>query len=383
MKRIRSKPGLEQGEVVGATAAPADANKKRTYYKAKREGTQAHTLPAGISTEQVEGENLEIKLVETSKDKIAQPRLAKDPRKLIPQLGASVVINGKSGSGKSTLLTNYLTGSQFYGKCGEKPNGWFDEIFWFSPTAGEDDVQQAVGVKKNHIYTDLDEAPELLRVILDSQKGKLKGGGKAHKVPQYAVVFDDVIGETKFMGTKEFLQTFYMVRHRNCTTFICSQHYKRVPKVCRLQASFVHFFAGSQAEVEQVVEDFAPPLYTKNEFRDMVNLATRGNHAFLTICMKVGWEYRFRHNLGKFFKLDRLADVDNEDKDKTQGDKDKTVQATEASGDANKRAKTENPSQQICEDQGNAFHANLSTIIAYLKRKHEQNEQKGKVLRQC
>lgn len=327
-------------------------------------------LPSGISIECVEDEDLKINLIETSKDKIAQPRLAKDPRKIIPSLGASVIINGKSGSGKTTLLTNYITGPQFYGKCEEKPDGWFDEIFLFSPTAGGDDVQKALGIKKNHVYTDLDEAPELIKVILDSQKEKLDGGGKAHKVPQYCVIFDDVIGETKFMGTKEFLQVFYMVRHRNCTTFICSQHYKKVPKVCRLQASFIHFFAGSQAEVEQVVEDYAPPLYTKNEFREMVNMATRGDHAFLTICMKVGWAHRFRKNLDEFYKLDRLLEDDEEEKQEDPKPKQR------------KRKQSENPEKQICEDKSNSFHANLSAIIAHLKNKHEHNEQKGKLLRQ-
>ncbi len=328
------------------------------------------SLPDGISTEKIEGEDLEIKQIETSKDKIAQPRLAKDPRKIIPSLGASIVINGKSGSGKTTLLTNYITGPQFFGKCPEKPDGWFDEIFLFSPTAGGDDIQKALGIKKNHVYTDLDEAHELIDVILESQKKKLDGGGKAHKVPQYCIIFDDVIGETLFLKTKQFLQTFYMVRHRNCTTFICSQHYKKVPKVCRLQASFIHFFAGSQAEVEQVVEDFAPPEYTKNEFREMVNTATRGDHSFLTICMKIGWSHRFRKNLGEFFKLDRL--VDPEDNQEHKSD----TQATK------KRKATAPPSVQICEDKSNSFHANLASIVAHLLNKHEQHEQKGKVLRQ-
>ncbi len=327
-------------------------------------------LPPGVSSEAVEGEDLEIKKIETSKDKIEQPRLAKDPRKIIPSLGASIVINGKSGSGKSTLLANYITGPQFFGACEEKPNGWFDEIFLFSPTAGGDDIQKALGIKKNHVYTDLDEAPELIKVILDSQKEKLDGGGKAHKVPQYAVIFDDVIGETTFMGTKEFLQTFYMVRHRNCTTFICSQHYKKVPKVCRLQASFIHFFAGSQAEVEQVVEDFAPPEYTKNEFRQIVNTATRGDHSFLTICMKVGWDHRFRRNLDEFFKLDRLTAEEDEGEHKTSEPPPK------------KGSVSKTPSSQICEDKSNTFHANLAAIVAHFKKKHEQHEQKGKVLRQ-
>ncbi len=344
-------------------AAERPAKKTKSEQDVRGKG-----MPGGFTVEKIAGEDLEIKKIETSKDLIKQPRLAADERKVIPSLGASIVINGKSGSGKTTLLTNLITGPQFFGKCEEKPDGWFDEIFMFSPTADGDDIQKALGIKKSHVYTDLDEGPELLSVILNSQKEKLSGGGKAHKVPQYAVIFDDVIGETAFMKTKEFLQTFYMVRHRNCTTFICSQHYKRVPKVCRQQASFVFFFAGSAAEVEQVVEDFAPPMYTKNEFRDLVQEATRGDHAFLTICMKVGWSLRFRRNLDEFIKLDRLkADDESDEEKKTETAPKGTV--------AKKEKKPSGPSTQISVDDSTEFHKNLADLVKYFKSRHEQHEQ--------
>lgn len=326
-------------------------------------------LPDGVTVDACKERDLKIHKIETSKDLIKQPKLAEDEKKIIPSLGNSIVINGKSGSGKSTLLTNLITGPQFFGKSEENPKGWFDEIFLFSPTADGDDVQKALGIKKEHVYTDLEEAPELINVILSSQKEKLAGGGKAHKAPQYAVIFDDVIGETSFMNTKEFMQTFYMVRHRNCTTFICSQHYKRVPKVCRQQASFIFFFAGSQAEVDTVVEDFAPPEYTRKEFEALVSYATRGDHSFLTICMKVDASLRFRKNLDEFLILTRLQSTHDKD--------------TEAKGkEKQKVAMPKTKRQQICEPTGNDFQRNLQTIIKHLKAKYEHYEQKGKVLRQ-
>lgn len=338
--------------------------------RAHKEAKTSRCLPPGVAIEKIEGEDLSIHKIETSKDQIKQPRLAEDERKIIPHIGASIVINGKSGSGKSTLLTNLLTGPQFFGKSEEKPDGWFDEIFWFSPTADGDDVQKAANVKKEHVYTDLDEAPELINVILSSQKEKLSGGGKAHKVKQFAIVFDDVIGETSFLNTKEFLQTFYMVRHRNCTTFICSQHYKRVPKVCRQQASFVFFFAGSQAEVETVVEDFSPPMYSRREFADLVNYATSDNHSFLTICMKVDPRLRFRKNLDEILALDRFGPKDENEEEQ----KDQTPQKKMKSTSVGK--------SQICEDKSNEFHRNLQTVLAHLKKKYEHHEQKSKVLGQ-
>ena len=260
---------------------------------------------------------LGIEPIPTSKDSIEQPELAKHEDMFIPPLGSSVVISGKSGSGKSTLLANLIKDSRFYGPSDTKPNGWFDKIFLFSPTANGDDIQKSLGIDKSHVFTDLDEAPELLEVILNSQQKKLDGAEGADTVEQFAIIFDDVIGDTTFMNERSFTRCFYQVRHVNCTTFICTQHFKRVPKVCRLQANFVFFFQGSASEVEIVTEEFAPPEYTKKEFSKLVNEASGKKFCFLTINMKVGWDKRFRRNLEDFIMLDRIV---YEDESKSSSD---------------------------------------------------------------
>jgi hypothetical protein len=259
---------------------------------------------------------LDVAPIPTSKDEIEQPLLAKHEDMFIPPLGSSVVISGKSGSGKSTLLANLIKEERFYGPSDTKPNGWFDKIFLFSPTANGDDIQKSLGIEKSHVFTDLDEAPELLEVILNTQQKKLDDAAGADKVEQFAIIFDDVIGDTAFMNERAFTRCFYQVRHVNCTTFICTQHFKRVPKVCRLQANFIFFFQGSASEVEIVTEEFAPPEYTKKEFAKIVNEASGKKYSFLTINMKVGWDKRFRRNLDEFIVLDRLPAEEPESKDK-------------------------------------------------------------------
>jgi len=158
-------------------------------------------------------EDLLIQPVPTSKDKIEQPELAADDNMYIPPLGSSVIISGKSGSGKSTLLSNFIKDGRFYGSSDDKPDGWFDKIFLFSPTANGDDIQKSLGIQPDHVFTDLSEGPELLEVILDSQQEKLDKGHGADKVKQFAIIFDDVIGDTKFMNDKQFVRCFYQVRH--------------------------------------------------------------------------------------------------------------------------------------------------------------------------
>lgn len=232
-------------------------------------------------------------------------------------------MSGKSGCGKSTLLANLLLDERFYGPSKSKPDGWFDKIFLFSPTANGDDVQKSLGVDKKYVFTDLSEAAELLDVILNTQQKKLDKADGADKVPQYAIIFDDVIGDTKFMNEKAFTRCFYQVRHVNCTTFICTQHFRKVPKVCRLQANFVFFFQGSAAEVEIITEEYAPPMYTKKEFTQLVNDATAKRYSFLTINNKLGWEKRFRRNLDEFITLSHMEQADDDNTDnKDESNKD-------------------------------------------------------------
>ena len=245
--------------------------------------------------------DVSIKPIPTSKDKIKQPKLAsKENGMLIPPLGSSVLISGKSGSGKSTLLANLLLDARFY-------KGWFEKIFLFSPTANGDDIQKELKIPAKHVFTDLEEAPALLELIIRSQKESLEKT-TADKAKQYAIIFDDVIGDTKFMNSKEFTQCFYQVRHVCCTTFICTQHFTRVPRICRLQASFVMYFKGSMSEVEILVDEFAPPTMSKNDFRTMVMNATSSGYDFLTINMKVDWDTRFRKNLGEVIQLPNMTE---------------------------------------------------------------------------
>lgn len=239
--------------------------------------------------------NYEIQKKETRKDKILQPREVED--KIIPPLGSSLLLCGKSGSGKSTLLASLINDDQkrFY-------TGRFHKIFLFSPTAEGDDIQKQYGINEKFVFTELDEAPEMIEVIHNSQKEKIKKLG-ADKAPQYAIIFDDIIGDKKFMNTKEFIKCFYQTRHVNCTTFLCTQHFKWVPRICRMQANFICFFRGGQNEVEMMTEEFMPPRVHKNDFMKMIDDATREPYSFFTINMKVDWEQRFRQNLWPILPL--------------------------------------------------------------------------------
>jgi hypothetical protein len=292
---------------------------KRQRLEDKKDSGRKPPKTARLDVSKTGPGDLTIVPIETSKDLIDQPALASHDAMYIPPLGSSVIISGKSGSGKSTLLANLMLDPRFYGPGGEKkPAGYFKKVFLFSPTANGDDVQKSLNIPKSHVFTDLEDAAEMLDVILDSQQSKIDSSDGADKVDQFAIIFDDVIGDTKFMNQKAFTRCFYQVRHVNCTTFICTQHFKRVPKVCRLQANFVFFFAGSLAEVVMITEEYAPPNVRKVDFMVTVNdVTSKDRFTFLTINNKVPADIRFRENLATILTLPTGREVIGEEKSNT------------------------------------------------------------------
>lgn len=243
--------------------------------------------------------DLSIKLVPTEKDSIQHPHLASHPLGIIPKLNSSLLLVGKSGSGKSTLLANLVADPRFYG--GKKS---FDLMFLISPTGLADDVQKALKIPESQVFTDLmgEGIPALARIHAH-QEDEIKkyGAGKAKKI---LVIFDDCVGDTKFMREKSFVQSFIACRHYNCTTILCSQHFTRIPRVCRLQANYLAFFQVSNSEAELLAEEFAPPRMKKKAFLQLVDDAMSEKHSFLGINMKQPWESRFRRNLDEVINLD-------------------------------------------------------------------------------
>ena len=240
--------------------------------------------------------NLDYKIqpVKTSKDSIKHPALSEEG--VIPKLCCSTILVGKSGSGKSVLLHNLMTRKEFF-------HGHFDKVFLISPTGEADDVQKALNVSPNCVFTDMGEAIKALDKIEKFQEKEIKekGSGGAQK---FCIIFDDVVGHVKLMNSPEFIGSFIKARHFNFSVFLCSQHFKRIPRICRLQASYLCFFALSNSECEVLCEEFAPPAMKKDNFLRMIDDTLKEPYSFLTVNMKAPWETRFRKGLAQVINLD-------------------------------------------------------------------------------
>jgi hypothetical protein len=238
-----------------------------------------------------------IEPVPSSKDQIKQPELSKNL--VIAPLGSSIIMIGKSGSGKTTLLYRLLMEEQFYNK-----NKYFKKIILISPSGESDDIQKALKIPESCVFTDLVEAVEALKSIMNFQSDNIKKNG-ASKSSQFAVIFDDVIGNTKFMNSPQFTQAFIACRHYNMTTFLCSQHLRRIPRVCRLQAAVLYLFAVSAAEAQVLAEEQCPPGVKTKDFVRMIDDTLSERFDFLTIMLKSPWSERFRKGLAMVVDLDQ------------------------------------------------------------------------------
>lgn len=259
---------------------------------------------SGINDAINPSEYLKINKIETSKDKIKNHPLSE--QNIIPRLGTSCILNGTTGQGKSTLLTNLITDERFFGS---KKRKYFDFKFLTSPTAQGDDVQKELGIDEEFTFTDLNEAPDLINVILKEQKNKIKEKG-SDNAPQILMIYDDVVSNPAFMKEDPFVKSFIASRHYNMTTFICSQSWTSVPRKCRLQAKNIFFFAAPLSEVELLALEYCPPGLTKKQFYKMVEYATFEPFSFMYINKSVPMSQRYRKNLYEILNIDffkRLA----------------------------------------------------------------------------
>ena len=231
-----------------------------------------------------------IKDVSTGKSRIKQPKLVEAG--VLPPLGSSIIIVGRSGSGKTVLLHSLLNDKRFY-------SGFFDIMILISPTANSDDVQKKLGVDPGFIITDLVKAVQVLTDLQESQEKEIKENG-IEKSPRVAVIFDDVVANVKFMNSPAFTAQFIRSRHFNTTVFLLSQHWKRVPRICRLQASFLVFFGMSESDAAMLAEEFSPKGITKQKFQ----LLIEEPHSFLSISTKSPDKERFREGLAMAIDTD-------------------------------------------------------------------------------
>ena len=256
---------------------------------------------------------LQIGVAKTSKSKIKLNGTMKS--NVIPPHPFRGIISGSSGSGKTNLLLDLLT-------CSSKYHGYYDLCFVISPTAGKTDdayklLMDKMKKSKTKLFIINRPTAEQVEHIMTLNKEIIEEQGLV-KAPKILIIYDDIISDKKFMNTKAFLHSFVASRHYNASVVICTQKFNAVPRTCRIQASAVFYFRGTQGEDARLVEEFCPPKYNKKEFTNLLDYATRKPYSFLFINTHVGFRERFRECLHTILTLDRFEEQEKND-DNPQG----------------------------------------------------------------
>jgi len=215
---------------------------------------------------------------------------------VVPKIPFRLILSGASGSGKSNAARYIM--DHYY----SKPNGntsWFDRVIFLSPTAKIDPVwKNLAGLNKQDRMEQVD--PEKLTRILRKAEKETKSKGKK-KTKRILLILDDVIAESKFMNSKEFLKLFIRGRHFMISTMCMTQSYVKIPRSSRIQATHIIFFPSQTTEIERLYNEYGPHQMSKRAFFAMVQEATDPSpdepYPFLYIDRYAPIDTRFRRNL--------------------------------------------------------------------------------------
>lgn len=235
--------------------------------------------------------DLIVKPIDTKKSDLPQSPYMKNG--IINKYPSMLLNVGRSGSGKTTVLMYMLNQPNFL-------KGFYDKIYYFSPTAELDDLVNAVKIpKKNLIKKNFEEE---LNKIISKQEGLVKKHGIEYvgKKSKVLIIFDDIISNQKFLKSPEMLKLASMGRHFLISSIINTQSFTKVPRALRLQANSVILFPSSENEMITFSESYTPPHTSKKKFMKLIEYATNDKHSFLFVNLFEPPDKRFRKGFTEY-----------------------------------------------------------------------------------
>lgn len=246
-----------------------------------------------------------------------------DPR--LPKHEFSMGFIAPKGSGKTTTLINL---TNFY-------KGYFNKIIIFSPTVKNDEKWD--WIRKQPLLVENKDLKEFIKKISEKEKdpdkivhgaptnqyddflneefspfipdecfldsydestlesilsqqqsliNMMKSHGKTkHLADRILIIFDDLVGSKLFSGrsTNPFKKLNTNHRHYSISMLMVTQAYKEIPKTCRTQFSCLIVFEIPNDRETRVIYEENPMGLKMNDWYDLYNFATEGDHNFLFI----------------------------------------------------------------------------------------------------
>jgi hypothetical protein len=295
------------------TAGTADGGEEVKTYELESYGDYLAALNSDkkkaktTKPKEREDNTLKILVYKTNKADIKQRPLMES--KIIPAHPFRMLMIGRSGSGKSMNLVNLMTRAHMYGpavgttavskqagKPKQKPKGYFDLVWLFSPTSqGGDDLVEHLDLDENKVISEGENFGPVLDHILKTQKALIAKKSLIES-PKILLIFDDCQSCETFLRSPNFLQTFIAGRHYNISLIACGQSFTKFPRATRLQASNIILYPSSGSEVDLLVDEFTPPHKTKKQMQALVAHATSEPFCFLHINNQTTVDLRYRKN---------------------------------------------------------------------------------------
>lgn len=184
-------------------------------------------------------------------DEKLHPNLMRHPHTLL--------VISQPRSGKTVLLSNLLANPNYY-NCQE----YWDEVIYCSPTQKFDKTAMNVLPKLNNViqiddHNDLQRIDLILDDIKERQMKRLEENdpktGKPLEMDRLLIIFDDCLSYLKDNESLSYFITKF--RHFNCSIWITSQSFRKIPAVIRnCVGHVIHHKLSNIHELNKIDEEF-------------------------------------------------------------------------------------------------------------------------------
>ena len=177
-------------------------------------------------------------------------------------------------SGKSNLLMNLLYQKAMY-------RGYFDVIYWFSPSIYNDETTRFVQEDENVLIVseDLEKIDEYLKGIIEHQV-------EYQNEEKTLIILDDCLGYLRTGGLSKLGAKF---RHYNISCFITIQNFRSLPPVIRYNTQYWFIWKLNNTKMYKAVEEELIQMFP--DFHKYYKEATKKKYSFLYCDMKKGLLY--------------------------------------------------------------------------------------------